>query len=208
MYDPQSGKLLALNGKTLGPLGTVATFRDNLPKIFHRMVEFVLHDGRPYFLYEDRKSGLRFGYWKDEQWIEYSVPEGTMDGLARRPVIHTPDGKSFRVFGITDWRPDDPTRCGGDITMWDSSDGGKTWTEGKMIARREDFGHGFQELNKVLNYSGTGVFFIASEPTGPWPEGWRKTVYTHYDNPSRRDKKLYAFDIRGNTIPHATAPGP
>ena len=32
------------------------------------------------------------------------------------------------------------------------------------------------------------------------PEGWEKNVYTHYDNPSRRDKRLYAFDIQGNLI--------
>jgi hypothetical protein len=52
-----------------------------------------------------------------------------------------------------------------------------------------------------MNYSGTGVFFIAAEPTGHWPKDWKKTIYTHYDNPSRRDKRLYAFDINGNIIP-------
>jgi hypothetical protein len=201
MYDPESGNLLALNGNTLGPMGAVETFKDNLPKIFYRMAEFVLHEGRPYFLYEDRNSEFCFGCWRDGKWIEYAAPEGTMNGLGRRPAIHTSDGKNFKVFGITDWRSDDPTYLGGDITMWESCDGGKTWTEGRMIADRKEFGHGFQEVNKVMNYSGAGIFLIASEPTGPWPDGWRKTVYTHYDNPSRRDKKLYAFDINGNTIP-------
>jgi len=125
VYDPESGKLLALNGKTLGPMGTVETFKDNLPKIFYRMAEFVLHKGKPYFLYEDRESKLHFGYWEDGEWIDYSVPEGTMDELARRPAIHTSDGKSFRVFGITDWQRDGQTRPGGDITMWESSDGAR-----------------------------------------------------------------------------------
>ena len=84
--------------------------------------------------------------------------------------------------------------------MWESSDGGESWTTGQPIAMRKKFGHGFQEINKVMNYSGTGPYFIAAEPTGPWPEGWEKNVYTHYDNPSRRDKRLYAFDIQGNLI--------
>ena len=66
---------------------------------------------------------------------------------------------------------------------------------------RKEFGHGFQELNKVMNDSGKGPFFIAAEPTGQWPEGWKKTVYAHYDNPSRRDRKLYTFDINGAIIP-------
>ncbi len=51
-----------------------------------------------------------------------------------------------------------------------------------------------------MDYAGDGPLFIAGEPTGAWPEGWEKTDFTHYDNPSRRDKKLYAFDIDGGLV--------
>jgi len=201
MYDPKANKLLSLNGRVLGPMGTVSTFKDNLPKIFFRMVDFGLHEGKPYFLYQDRKSSFCFGHWQEGQWVEWPVPEGRMDGLARPPIIHSRDGQNFKVFGITEWDLRKQKGQGGDITLWQSADGGRNWSEGAIVASREQFGHGFQELNKVMGYAGTGPLFIASEPTGAWPEGWEKTVYTHYDNPSRRDKKLYAFDIDGNVVP-------
>jgi len=162
MYDPMTGRLLALNERILGPMGTVQTFEENLPMIFHRMAEFVLYEGRPYFLYQDRESKFHFGHWGDGEWIDLPVSEGRMDSLSRRPAIYTHDGQRFSVFGITDWMSNDEKCRGGNITMWESSDGGRTWTEGKVIANREDFGHGFQEINKVMNYSGTGPILFGT----------------------------------------------
>lgn len=201
IYDPNSGKLLALNGKTLGPMGTVKSFQENLPKIFHRMVGFVLHEGTPYFLYRDKESRIHFGYWQGGQWVDVTLAKDALADLVRAPIMYTSDGKHFKAFGIADWADGDKRLRGGDIKMWESSDRGATWTSGKVVADRKQFGHGFQDVNKVMNYAGHGPFFVASEPTGQWPEGWKKTIYTHYDNPSRRDKKLYAFDIDGNVIP-------
>lgn len=201
LYAPESGKLLSLTGAELGPLGTVETFQGNMPKIFEGTVDFVLHDGTPYFLYEEPESGFHFGYWADGAWVDFPDTKERFKGLDRRPILHTADGRHFRVYGITDWRTDNKRVYGGDITLWESKDGGKTWSPGRIVADRKDFGHGFQELNKVMRYAGDGPLFIAAEPTGAWPEGWEKTQFTHYDNPSRRDKKLYAFDADGNVIP-------
>ncbi|MFO7974075.1 MAG: BNR-4 repeat-containing protein [Candidatus Hydrogenedentota bacterium] len=200
IYEPESEKLLSLSEVVLGPMGTVETFQKGLPKIFHGTVDFVLHEGTPYFLYEDKESRYHFGYWRDGAWVDFPDSEDKLDGLAQRPALYTTDGKTFRVYGIADWDVEREELYGGDVCMWESADGGKTWSEGKVIADRRKFGHGFQQINKVMNYSGTGPFLIASEPTGPWPEGWEKTQFTHYDNPSRRDKRLYAFDVDGNLI--------
>lgn len=199
MYAPESGKLLSLTGAELGPMGTVESFQAGVPMVFQGLVDFVLYEGRPHFLYEDPEGRYRFGYWGDGSWIDFPDTEGTFACLDQRPVIHTTDGQTFRVYGIAEW-DFERELYGGDIRMWESTDGGKTWSDGTLIADREDFNHGFQQINKVMNYSGTGPILIAAEPTGPWPEGWEKTQFTHYDNPSRRDKRLYAFDVDGTVI--------
>ena len=201
MYDPESGKLLSLTGAELGPVGTVETFQENMPKIFNGSIEFVLHDGTPYFLYQEPDGVFHFGYWKAGTWVTIPDSEGRFADLDRQPILHSTDGKHFQVYGITDWRTGNGKTNGGDITLWESADGGETWSAGNIIADRKDFGHGFQELNKVLHYAGDGPLFIAAEATGAWPDGWEKTDFTHYDNPSRRDKKLYAFDAEGNVVP-------
>ena len=199
-YEPASGKLRSLTGDVLGPMGTLETFEGHLPVIFHRIVDFGLFEGTAYFLYETREGGFRFGYWKDGEWTCFPDSEGKLDGLVRRPVVHTTDGRHFKVFGIAGWRDAPGAQHGGDIRMWESRDGGRSWTDGRPVATGQAYGHGFQELNKVMHYPGDGPLFIAAEPTGPWPETWEKTQFTHYDNPSRRDKKLYAFDAGGNVI--------
>lgn len=200
MYDPVNGKLMSLTGAELGPMGTVETFQPNMPRIFHRFVDFVLHEGKPYFLYEERDGTFHFGHWTEGKWVAFADTEGKMKGIDQRPSMYTEDGHRFRVFAVADWDTEGGRPYGGDVKMWETADGGKTWSDGRIVAGREDFGHGFQQLNKVMNYPGDGPFFIAAEPTGPWPEGWEKTQFTHYDNPSRRDKRLYAFDVDGNLI--------
>jgi hypothetical protein len=57
------------------------------PKIFCRMAEFVLHEGHPFFLYEDRKSTFYFGYWEDGKWFDHR-PAGP-------PFIHRTDNASM-----------------------------------------------------------------------------------------------------------------
>lgn len=198
MYDPENGKLVSLNDKVLGPMGTVESFKKNLPKIFYRLVDFELYNGKPYFLYKDQDGQMHFGYWGQDEWVDLPLAEGDISGIGRDPVIHTSDGQNFKVFGITDLAARDSGKHGGVIKLWESSDGGKTWNKGKLIAGREQFGHGFQAVNKVMQYSGSGPLFIASEPTsGPYEHG----RYDHYDHPARRDKKLYAFDAEGHVIP-------
>ncbi|MFP4501271.1 MAG: BNR-4 repeat-containing protein [Candidatus Hydrogenedentota bacterium] len=200
IYDPGTEELVSLAGDTMGPMGNLETFQEGLPKIFHGLVDFVLHDGMPYFLYERKGERFDFGYWADGAWVELPDTENNLKGLASRPVMYTADGVHFKVFAVADLATKNENLTGGVIKVWESADRGKTWSAGEVVAGREEFGHGFQEINKVMQYAGDGPFFIAAEPTGPWPDGWEKTQYTHYDNPSRRDKKLYAFDVDGNLI--------
>ena len=134
MYDLESGKLLSLTGAELGPVGTVETFQGNMPKIFEGRVDFVLHDGTPYFFYQNLEGVHHFGYWKDGAWVAMADTEGRFADLDQLPILHTTDGTHFRVYGITDWRTDNEWVYGGDITLWESADGGKTWSEGRILA--------------------------------------------------------------------------
>ena len=52
----------------------------------------------------------------------------------------------------------------------------------------------------MRGYAGSGPFMIISETKGPWPVGKKITRANHYDNPARRDKRLYALDRQGRFI--------
>jgi hypothetical protein len=51
---------------------------------------------------------------------------------------------------------------------------------GRVIADRKEFGHGFQEINKVMDYSGTSL--LSRQTTGP-KGGERRSTRTTTSHP-------------------------
>ena len=73
-------------------------------------------------------------------------------------------------------------------------------SHGRPVVRQNDLGVHLQDLNRVMNYSGGGPFLIISEATGQLPEDFKVTPANHYDNPWRKNKRLYALDEQGRFL--------
>ena len=230
MYAPDTGKVLVLGDKVLGPLGTQEEFLENDPMISWGMASLCLYEGTPYFVFGNEDGQRCFGYWDGKKLIRHVIPDDKITGLGSRPVIYSEDGEVFRVYGIRDpeqqtegpslvemdgktfyrtdyygtqtyYVPESPQLHGGDLVVWTTTDRGKSWDSGKWLIAIEKLGHRLGgSPNKVMNYPGSGPFLIVSEPTGPWPRGIERDVHNHYDNPSRKYKKLYAVDRQGEIV--------
>ncbi len=229
MYAPDTGKVLVLGDKVLGPLGTKEEFQENDPMISYGFASLCLYEGTPYFLFGNQDNQRCFGYWDGKELIRHVIPDDRIIGLGERPVIYTENGEVFRVYGIrgpeqqadepslveigsdtyyradyygvpTYYVPEFPQLHGGDLVIWTTTDRGKSWDSGRCLLDSETLGHRLQTVNKVMNYPGGGPFLIVSEITGPWPRGLERDVHNHYDNPSRKFKKLYAVDRQGEIV--------
>ncbi|MDP6775887.1 MAG: BNR-4 repeat-containing protein [Candidatus Latescibacteria bacterium] len=213
-YDPAEGRVFGMNGDDLGPVAD----RRALIESHSRMAPFelvdpednatgwmdlCLHQGKPLFVFNDQQDRLYFGWWDGKEVVRHELSPGTHHGvLARSLAPTTTDGRNLRMYGIA--LTDPPTDCnGGDLFVWTSEDGGRTWDDGACLIDRRGLGHGLDTLNLVMNYGGSGPFMLVPEPTGRWPEGLERTPQNHYDNPSRRNRRLYAADTEGCLFPRA-----
>ena len=200
-YAPASGEVFALNGQPVGPIGTWKEFTANQCQVSHdRGGDMCLFDGRPYFLYRDKKRRIRFGKWAGQGLAGAEIPARNIKGLNFNTVSpQTADGKTFRFYGISVTDP--PTQCnGGDLVVWTSTDAGKTWDAGKTLFDRRKLGHGLEWVNPVMNYAGSGPVVIVSAEC--LPSGPRKGP-KRFDVPHRRDRRLYALDAEGKFIANA-----
>ncbi len=198
-YDPKADRMYAWDGATyLGPMPG----DEQLVK--HGRVEgcspreIFMHDGVLYILLK-QGGGHAFAVWDGKKLSCHKIPKEKTAGFNRGP-IWTTDGKHIRIFGIRETDPPTPYR-GGDLYVWTSTDRGRTWDDGRCIIDRRKLGRGLQGINLVMNYPGHGPFLLLGESTGEYPKDFKVTPQNHYDNPWRKNKRLYALDEKGRFIP-------
>ena len=202
-YDVKTGHVLAMNGKDLGCRPDRKQLRANGSCMTSGKTEFDmgLHAGQAFFVFSPKPGApLQFSRREGIRLVTTELPQKKFAG-ARGCVPWTVDGKTFRIYGVVENDPPTDFR-GGDLMLWTSTDGGKTWSDGQKLVDRHKLGHGVVwKLNLVMNYAGDGPILVFAEPTGHWPKGLKKTRYNHYDNQSRHDRRLYAIDAEGRLLP-------
>ncbi len=194
-YDPADDHMYSWDGSTdLGKLPG----GDEL--VEHGLVdgkepwEIFLHDGVLCMLLQ----GYAFAVWDGEQFTTHDIPGDRLAGIRHGPMW-TDDGRRIRLFGIRETAPDTPF-AGGDLYVRTSADAGATWDSGRCVIDRRELGRGLQGVNIVTNYPGDGPFLIVAEATGKLPYDFAVTRDNHYDNPWRKNKRLYALDHEGNSL--------
>ena len=194
-YDLATKRTFSLDGTDLGTSTTEAALNAAGGKVLGGDVEYMFgRDGVLFLAGRDANGGRYVGRWDGKQFAHHVIPGGQVG--CHKPTLFTSDGQRLHLYGLT--TESDSRQAS--LVEWTSPDGGKTWQEGKMRIGPDWLGHGLQTLNLVMNYSGSGPVLIVAEPTGVWPEGWVRTGETHYDNPARRDKRLYAVDADGGIV--------
>ncbi len=191
-YDPKADTMYSWDGKTyLGEMpGDEELVRHG--RVHGRTLwEIFARDGVLYFLLK-RGKGHAFAVWDGKKLRYADIPNEKTAGFQSGP-IWTTDGKHIRVFGIRQTDPPTDVR-GGDLYVWSSEDGGRTWDDGVCLVDRRKLGHGLQGLNLVTDYPGHGPFLILGEATGAYPKDFKVTPQNHYDNPWRKNKRLWALD--------------
>ncbi len=191
-YDPKADKMYSWDGKTyLGKRPGDKELIEQGRVAGHTLWEIVVHDGVEYFLLK-RGKGHAFAVWDGKTLACHDIPKEKTVGFKSGP-IWTTDGKHIRIFGIRQTDPPTPYR-GGDLYVWTSTDGGRTWDDGRCLVDRRKLGHGLQGLNLVTDYPGHGPFLLLGEATGTYPKDFKVTPQNHYDNPWRKTKRLWALD--------------
>ena len=221
-YDVKTGHVYALNGKDLGRTATKEELIANHSRIAGRNTPKskgygnarpCVHEGTPYFILTDRhgREPLYFARWDGRKLARTLIPPEKIGGkLIGSRALHTTDGKTFRMYGFCVTTPSKKDK-GGDLKVWTSRDGGRTWDSGKTLADRRMLGHGLQQLELVRNYPGDGPFLIVSEAYKATPKGFKLTPAEkrrarssgHYDNPMRANTRFYALDVDGKFIASA-----
>ncbi|MBN1342866.1 MAG: BNR-4 repeat-containing protein [Phycisphaerae bacterium] len=199
-YDPSADRMYAWDGKTcLGPMPNDAPFVEHCPVEGKPLQEIFLRDGVLYMLLGKTGGALSFARWDGKALAKHDIPAAKTTGIMGGP-IWTADGKRIRFYANRkDTRRKPPPR-GGDVCVWTSEDGGKTWDDGRSIVKQKDLGIELQGLNRVMNYPGNGPFLIIAEATGQYPKDFKITPTNHYDNPWRKNRKLYALDEQGRFL--------
>jgi hypothetical protein len=202
-YDPESGTLHGVTGEPVGPLAQEEDFRrHNGPLAGREIVDMALHERTLLFLLRSGDDGLEVGRWDGSDLACAGIPAGLLPhGALGQATLGTEDGRRLDLYGISAEGPD-----AGDLMRWRSEDGGATWREGECLLRHPTPGNHLQSPNLVMGYPGAGPRLLVGERPGPWPPDVQRTPANHYDNPRRRDKRLYALDADGQTLPAAEAP--
>ena len=199
-YDPMTDRLYSWNGETsLGSEPRDEDFVKHCQVEGQTSSEIFYHDGVLYMLLRKNKGSMSFSRWDGNTLHIYDIPTGKMAGL-RCGSIWTTDGKKIAIYGMREDVLNNPPARGADVYVWTSVNGGKNWDDGKPLVRQKDLGLCLQNLNRVMNYSGSGPFLIISEATDRIPKNFRITPTNHYDNRWRKNKKLYALDEQGRFI--------
>lgn len=198
-YDPAADRMFSWDGETyLGPMPGDDAFVEHCHVEGMTLREIFVHDGVLYMLLR-RGGALSFARWDGETLQVSDIPAEKTAGYVRGP-IWTTDGETIRLYGVRRDVSQQPPPHGADIYVWTSVDGGQTWDDGRALVRQSELGVHLQDLNRVMNYAGDGPFLIISEATGQLPEDFEVTPQNHYDNPWRRDKRLWALDEEGRFI--------
>ena len=194
LYDPAEDKMYAWDGRTeLGNMPGDDTIVEHCRVEGLSLQELFVHDGVLYLLLK-RGDGYAFAVWDGKTLERSDIPQAKTKGFTNGP-LWTADGRRIHLFGprVTD----PPTEYSGhDLYVWTSEDGGKSWDDGRCLVDRRELGHGLQWANLVMNYPGDGPLLILLEAVGKLPEDFEDSFETHYDNPWRKNKRLYALDAR------------
>lgn len=196
-YEPDSGQLFSLTGKRIQAVAEEDDFRrHNGPLAGQNIVDMFLHEKTLFFLFRTEEDRLELGRWNGSDIECTEIPAHlTDDGVPDQITLCTEDGRIVRLYGISPGGPD-----AGDLMMWESEDGGTTWKNAECILRHPMPGNGLQHPNLVIGYESFGPRLLVGERPDPWPEDMERTPENHYDNPARRDKRLYALSADGNTV--------
>jgi hypothetical protein len=199
-YDPAAGRLYSWNGTTfLGALPGDDAFVAHCRVEGRTLREIFVHDGVLYMLLKGKNGTLSFARWDGKRLRKHDIPAEKTAGYLRGP-IWTTDGTVIRLYGMRTVITRKPPPHGADVYVWTSTDGGTTWDSGKPVVRQEKLGVRLQEVNRVMHYAGSGPFLILAEATGQLPKDFQVTPANHYDNPWRKNKRLYALDEQGRFL--------
>ncbi|MCP4641059.1 MAG: hypothetical protein GY851_11525 [bacterium] len=198
-YDPTAEKMYAWDGTTeLGPMPTDDPVVEHCRVDGLSLRELFVHDGVLYMLLK-RGDTHSFAIWDGGNLVRHDIPDEYTEGFTQGP-IWTADGAHIRMFGIR--ATDPPTEfSGGDLYAWTSTDGGTTWDAGTCLMDRRTLGHGLGGINLVTDYPGGGPFLVVCEATGTYPDDFKVVPENHYDNPWRKNKRIYALDEQGKVLP-------
>jgi len=199
VYALGVSRISTINGTDLGAQTTEKELARAGGKVLGGQLENTcLHDGVLYLIGTDASGRRYLATWDGTSLTHRLIQAGALADVQRSPVV-LPDG-ALRVYGLRA-----NGHAGAGLSYWETRDEGATWADGGFVLTPGQAGHALQALNLVMNYAGDGPILLASEPTGPMPEGWVKTRETHYDHPGRRDRRLYAVDAAGRVL-HRVSP--
>ncbi|MBN2309511.1 MAG: BNR-4 repeat-containing protein [Candidatus Hydrogenedentes bacterium] len=197
-FDPAASRLYSWDGKTdLGALPGDDLFVEHGRVDGLTLREIFVNHGTLFFLLQ-RGDAHSFAVWDGETLARYDIPGSKMAGFTSGP-IWTRDNTHLFIYGARDTEPATPF-SGKDLYVWTSADGGRTWDDGRRLIDRRTLGHGIQGVNRVMNYPGHGPFLIVCEATGTYSDDFEVTPQNHYDNPWRKNKRIYALDEQGRFI--------
>ncbi len=199
-YDPAADRMYSWDGETyLGPMPGDDALVEHCRVEGQTLREIFVHDGILYMLLRGKRGALSFARWDGETLHKTDLPGERTAGYIHGP-IWTTDGSTVKLYGVRKDMTQKPTPHGADVYVWTSVDGGGTWDDGQALVRQADLGLHLQDLNRVMNYAADGPFLIISEATGRLPKDFEVTPQNHYDNPWRKNKRLYAIDEEGHFL--------
>jgi len=196
-YEPSSDQMFGLNGAGLGKTAS----REALVECGCRLpadADLALWDGRPYILM--RRTPPILGMVENGRLSQWSLP--TLKD-AGQVILYLAGEADWRIYG---YRPSEaltPYPTAGDLVLWRSSDGGRTWDEGLVLVGSVERGHGLVGLNLVRRaptmdkvYGRKGPLLLFQEAFGAsygrelrGPDG---STFTEMQ--LRFNKRIYALD--------------
>jgi len=204
LYDPRGRRLSGMGGADLG----AATTKQALIEAGCRVVgkddqrfnfDMALSEAGPaFFAHENwKRKDYRFVAWDAgaKTWRVAKPPVERFKGL-QSFELHADGGCRFRVLGIRVTDPPTPFN-GGDLAVWTSTDGGKTWDAGKTLVDRRKLGHGLVAVNLCEPHAEGGPFAIVQEHWRADSSKLPRHLGSIYDDaPWRFNKRLYALDAQ------------
>ena len=196
-YEPDSGGLFSITGNRIGPVAEEEDFRRNNGRLGGReIVDMFLHGRVLLFLFRTEENRLEFGRWDGAEIECTAIPAHLMEhGVPEQITLGTDDGGLINLYGIHSEGAE-----AGDLMTWKSEDGGANWQGPECLLRHPVPGNDLQAPNLVMAYQSSGPRLLVGERPGEWPEDVARTPRNHYDNPGRRDKRLYAVTADGETV--------